>query len=91
MTDTLDEAARGNLPRLLSRSQAANYCNVSTSTFSNWVRSGKLPPPLPGTKRWDMKAIDFALDTISGLKPQPETSALDEWRARRGRRHEGNQ
>jgi hypothetical protein len=44
MLGTLDEAARGN-PRLLSRSQAANYCNISTSTFSSWVRSRKLPPP----------------------------------------------
>jgi hypothetical protein len=91
MTDTLDEGARRKLPRLLSRSQAANYCNVYTTTFSNWVRSEKLPPPLPGTKRWDVKAIDFALDAISGPQSRPETSALDEWRARRGRRHERNQ
>jgi hypothetical protein len=91
MTHTEGENAKRKLPRLLSRSQAANYCNVSTSAFSNWVRSGKLPPPLPGTKRWDIKAIDFALDAISGLQAQPETSALDEWRARRGRRHERNQ
>ena len=91
MTDTIDEAARHKLPRLLSRSQAATYCNVSVSTFSNWVRSGKLPPPLPGTRRWDVKAIDFALDAMSGLQPKPETSALDEWRARRARRSERNQ
>jgi len=88
MTDKLDEGARRELPRLLSRSQAANYCNFSTSTFSNWVRSGKLPRSLPGIKRWDMNAIDLALDKISGLEPRPEMSALDEWRARRGRRHE---
>jgi hypothetical protein len=30
-----------------------------------------------GDKRWDIKAIDLALDAISGLQPQPETSALD--------------
>jgi hypothetical protein len=72
MTDTLDEGARRKLPRLLSRSQAANYRNVSMSTFSNWVRSGKLPPPLPGTRRWDVKAIDFALDAMSELQPSPE-------------------
>jgi excisionase family DNA binding protein len=88
MTKTLDEGGICQLPRLLSRHQAANYYNVSTSTFSNWVRSGKLPSSLPGTKRWDIKAIDLALDAISGLLPRPEMSALDEWRARRGRRHE---
>jgi hypothetical protein len=89
MTEASDETTKGMRPRLLSRSQAAGYCNVSISTFSSWVRSGRLPPPLSGTKRWDVKAIDFTLDAISGLHPRPETSALDEWRARRARRNEG--
>jgi predicted DNA-binding transcriptional regulator AlpA len=75
-------------PRLLNRRQAAAYCNLSPTTFSNWVRSGKLPPPLPGTTRWDLKAIDFALDALSGLRPSQETSALDEWRENRARRSE---
>lgn len=77
-------------PRLLNRQQAAAYCNLSPTTFSNWVRSGKLPPPLPGTTRWDLKAIDFALDGLSGLQPRQETSALDEWRENRARRSERN-
>lgn len=38
------------------------------------------------TTRWDLKAIDFALDAMSGLQPQQESSALDEWRAKRARR-----
>jgi hypothetical protein len=71
---------------LLSRQQAAAYCNLSPSAFSAWVRSGKLPSPLAGTTRWDLKAIDFALDAMSGLQPQQESSALDEWRAKRARR-----
>ncbi|RXH02313.1 DNA-binding protein [Bradyrhizobium vignae] len=75
-------------PRLLSRQQAAAYCNLSPSAFSAWVRSGKLPSPLAGTTRWDLKAIDLALDNMSGLQPQQETSALDEWRAKRARRSE---
>lgn len=75
-------------PRLLNRQQAAAYCNLSPTTFSNWVRSGMLPPPLPGTTRWDLKAIDFALDAISGLQPKQESSALDEWRANRAHRSE---
>jgi hypothetical protein len=76
-------------PRLLSREQAAAYCNVSPNTFSQWVRTGKLPPPLPGTTRWDLKAIDFALDAMSGLQQQ-EISALDDWRSKRARRSERN-
>jgi hypothetical protein len=40
-------------PRLLSRHRAATYCNLSPSALSAWVRSGKLPPSLPGTTRWD--------------------------------------
>lgn len=77
-------------PRLLSRQQAAAYCCLSPSTFSNWVRLGKLPPPLPGTARWDLKAIDAALDALSGLTENAEEplSPLDEWRNKRARRAE---
>src|SRR3954471_19106818 len=89
MTRALDQADTDIRPRLLSRSQAACYCSVSTSTFSNWVHSGKVPPALPGTTRWDVKAIDVALDAMSGLTRQ-DSSALDEWRSRRARRSEGN-
>jgi predicted DNA-binding transcriptional regulator AlpA len=77
-------------PRLLNRRQAAAYCNLSPTTFSNWVRAGKLPAPLPGTTRWDLKAIDSALDAMSGLQQQQDLSALDEWRANRARRPERN-
>ena len=75
-------------PRLLTRQQAADYCSLSPSSFSNWVRLGKLPHPLPGTTRWDLKAIDLALDKLSGLHTEPETSSspLDEWREKRARR-----
>lgn len=63
---------------------------AAQTSFSAWVRCGKLPPPLPGTTRWDLKAIDFALDVMSGLQPQQESSALDEWRAKRARGSERN-
>ncbi len=76
-------------PRLVTRHQAAAYCNLSPGGFSSLVRTGKLPPPLPGTTRWDLKAIDAALDPMSGLQPQKQLSALDEWRAKRARRTEG--
>jgi hypothetical protein len=58
-------------PRLMTGSEAAAYLGLTPATFSKWVSSGKAPPPLPGTRRWDRKAIDLALDKISGIPPAP--------------------
>lgn len=76
-------------PRLVSRTDAAYYCGVSLQTFSNWVTAGILPPALPGTARWDLRAIDIRLDTLSNISPMNEHSPLDEWRNKRARRLEG--
>jgi hypothetical protein len=76
-------------PRLVDRREAASYCSLRPRTFSAWVRKGRLPPPIEGTNRWDLKALDLALDSLSGIK-DIEGSALDEWRAKRARRSEGN-
>lgn len=57
-------------PRLISRSEAAQYCGLTTSGFSDWVKRGVLPTPIPGTNRWDRRAIDARLDRISGLQTQ---------------------
>jgi predicted DNA-binding transcriptional regulator AlpA len=75
----------GITPRLLSRHQAAAYCGISAQAFSAWVRTGRLPPPIAGTCRWDLKAIDAALDSASGLSKSNSSSPLDEWRATRAR------
>ena len=91
----LMESARNSIgQRLVSRDQAAAYCGLSVSTFSKWVKIGRLPSALSGTSRWDLKAIDLALDSLSRL-PVLETadvsrSALDEWRAKRARQSEGH-
>jgi predicted DNA-binding transcriptional regulator AlpA len=77
--------------RLLSRREAAAYCGLSKSGFSRWIKSGLLPPALPHTTRWDIKSIDIALDRLSGILAKNETgSALDDWRAKRAHRSEGN-
>src|SRR5260370_41621763 len=76
--------------RLASREDAARYCRLSKSTFSSWVRSGRLPRPLPGTARWDLKALDLALDSLSGIEQHSPTLALDEWRTKRARRSQRN-
>lgn len=70
-------------PRLLTKKEAAEYCRVSISTFENWVREGLLPPSIPGTHRWDIKAIDLSLDRQSGIEPKSKPSAIEEWKAGR--------
>jgi hypothetical protein len=50
----------------LRREQAAAYCKLSPSAFSQWVSQGRLPKPILGTAR-DLKAIDRAIDSLSGL------------------------
>lgn len=61
-------------PRLIGRAEAAAYCGISPTAFSGWVSSHKMPPAIPGTRKWDRKAIDAKLDEISGLG----TSSVDE-------------
>jgi predicted DNA-binding transcriptional regulator AlpA len=86
----IDHSVRGQRSsRLLSRREAADYCALSVQGFSRWVKQGKLPKALNGTIRWDLKALDRALDSLSGLQIS-ETFPLDDWRSKRARRSEGN-
>ncbi len=72
------------LPRVLDRTIAAAYCSLTPAGFSAWVRSGRLPGPIPGTRRWDRRALDAALDRLSGLDHSDDGgSALDAWKAKR--------
>ncbi len=71
-------------PRIFTRPEAAAYCGLKPAGFSSWVREGILPGPIPGRKRWDRRAIDAALDKLSGLdQAQEGGSALDAWKAKR--------
>jgi hypothetical protein len=76
-------------PRLLTRESAAQYCSLSVQSFSAWISAGRLPVPIPGTNRWDLKALDLALDSLSGI-PHDDASALDNWRETRARQSKGN-
>jgi hypothetical protein len=51
----------------MSGPDAAAYLGLTGAAFSKWVAEGRIPKPLPGTRRWDRKAIDLALDRISGI------------------------
>lgn len=71
----------GLVPRGLSREQAAEYCGCDTvDAFDEWVKKGIVPGPIPGTRRWDRKAIDRALDRRSGLVEDSGPS-FEEWAA----------
>jgi hypothetical protein len=77
--------------RGMTREEAAAYCGCeSMAAFNDWVRRGIVPGPLPGTHRWDRKAIDAALDRASGLEATLQQSPLEAWRARRARASEGH-
>ena len=69
-------------PRCIPIAEAAAYCGLTPSGFRSWVARGRLPPALPGTHRWDRRAIDAALDRISGLTKVSDTELendLDRW------------
>ncbi len=71
----------GIAPRLLTREPAAAYCALSTRGFSEWIKSGKIPGPIPGTVRWDRYAIDAVLDKASGLETGgAQEDAFDRWK-----------
>lgn len=59
---TLSTAAR-----LVTRAKAAKHCGLSLRGFDRWVNEGLLPGSIPGTRRWDLKAIEFRLDELSGI------------------------
>ncbi|MEH3090749.1 MAG: hypothetical protein PGN20_01640 [Agrobacterium cavarae] len=66
-------------PRLIGRKDAAAYLGIAESTFSSWVSSHKMPPPIPGTRKWDRKAIDARIDEISGLGSNDDEDPYEKW------------
>ncbi|MGB3041759.1 MAG: hypothetical protein WBB98_01060 [Xanthobacteraceae bacterium] len=68
----------------MSGPDAAAYLGLTPAAFNKWVAEGRIPKPLPGTRRWDRKAIDLALDKISGIEsplaaPAEEEDPFLEW------------
>ncbi len=77
-------------PRGLSREVAALYCGLSKEGFDEWVRRGLVPGPIPGTQRWDRKAIDLALDRASGIcNDCDDQSPFAAWERTRARQNSG--
>ena len=67
------------MARLASEKEAADYIGLEVATFRAWVSSGRLPQPIADCGKYDLKAIDLAIDRISGIGTA--TNALDAWRA----------
>lgn len=67
--------------RLLTEAKAAEAIGLELATFRHLVACGRLPKPLPDLNLFDLKAIDRALDRLSGIGSP--TNALDSWRERR--------
>ena len=67
------------MKRGLTAEQAAEYCGCETiEAFNTWVKRKIIPGPIPGTHRWDRKAIDQALDRLSGLT-NSQGSSFEDW------------
>jgi hypothetical protein len=69
------------MARLATDETAAKEIGLPLATFRAWVACGRLPKPLPDCGLYDTKALDLALDRISGIGSP--TNALDAWRLRR--------
>ena len=48
-------------PLVLTRSQAAELCQLTVTGFDSWVRRGIVPGPIKGTKRWSRAALERAI------------------------------
>jgi predicted DNA-binding transcriptional regulator AlpA len=61
-------------PRLLKRKDAALYCGLSIAAFERAIASGGLPMPvtLENQERWCRKALDRALDILTGEADKPD-------------------
>jgi hypothetical protein len=71
------------MARLVGEREAAETVGLELATFRAWVAAGRLPKPLPDCGKYDLKAIDVALDRVSGLGGP--ANALDAWRLKGGR------
>ena len=72
-------------PGIMSRATAAKYCDLTVHGFDDWIRKGRLPQPLPGTKRWSQKQIDRFRDILAegavdgNSSPNLDEADLRDW------------
>lgn len=85
---SMKSPANDNSPRLIGRREAADYLGIGMSTFSLWVSTHKMPQAVPGTRKWDRRAIDDKLDQISGIGAANDNveDEIQKWRRERDAR-----
>ena len=81
-TARLEQMGHTGQPRGLSATAAAIYAGCQTvAAFRAWVRRGIMPRPMPGTRRYDRRAIDLSLDRLSQITSQSsESSVYGQWK-----------
>ena len=54
--------------RMFNRDEAAFYIGIGVTMFDDLVREGSMPKPvcIRSRKIWDIRALDLALDKLSG-------------------------
>lgn len=62
---------------MLTRDEAAAYCNVVAETFEKHVRPHVRPVEIGARTLWDIRALDRWLDQQSGLVDAPQP--LEKW------------
>lgn len=61
-------------PRMMRKTTAARYCDMSEAAFEREINAGRLPFPitLGNREHWCRNALDKALDRLTGAEPVPE-------------------
>ncbi len=77
---TSQRPANDNWPLVLTRTEAATLCKISTRTFDLWIRKEILPGPIPGTRRWSRVAIEQALMPRPMQSEDSQHSPFGEWK-----------
>lgn len=72
------------IARMMKRTTAAAYCDLSEPAFLREVSEGRLPCAikLGGRDHWCKNKLDKALDRLTGADPKP--AYLEEFEARYG-------
>ena len=70
------------MKRLLSISEAAQYCGICVTLFNREVAIAVSAVRIGERKLYDIRALDAHLDTIGGFPTQsaPEVDHYGEWR-----------
>ena len=71
----------------LSRTALAELLGVAPSTVSRWVKTGIIPGPLKGTRRYPREAVfDHLRYGVAAAHALHQMSAFDQWMVGRGDR-----